>query len=175
MQLDRRWIRQYNTQWVEGIVIRIILISIIKLEQQLNTGDNQDQFNVYILNMASSTNDPSNMRYEKMSLLSIYLIILTLSLTLNFLIAYTRECISCDNHRQSIIFKQFCSNNQLSTPIRFLIEYANLSYTFSNPVILHTSRVPIQNITIITSNIFTWISIIYLYNFYRNCFLIAIC
>lgn len=79
------------------------------------------------------------------------------------MIVYTRECLSCDKSRQSIIFKQLCSNNQLSTPIRFLIEYSNLSFIFSDPVILYTSYIPIQNITIITRKTLIYISINHFY------------
>ncbi|CAF3166198.1 unnamed protein product [Rotaria sp. Silwood2] len=103
------------------------------LEQQLKVGNNRDKFNIYILQMISYTDDPSNM-----------------SVTLDFLIVYTRECKPCSTHRRSIIFKQLCSNNQLLTPIHFLIQSTNLSYTLSDSVIVYTPYIPIENIEIIT-------------------------
>lgn len=72
------------------------------------------------------------------------------SVTLNFLINYTRECISCNKHRQLIIFQQLCSNNQLLYPINFLIQYTNLSYILSDPVTVYTSSIPIENIIVTT-------------------------
>ncbi|CAF3547027.1 unnamed protein product [Rotaria sp. Silwood1] len=102
------------------------------LEQQLKAGDNRDKFNIYILQMISYTENPNNM-----------------SVTLDFMIVYTRECKSCNIYRRSIIFKQLCSNNQLLTPIPFLIQSTNLSYTLSNPVIVYTPYIPIENIQII--------------------------
>ncbi|CAF0998703.1 unnamed protein product [Rotaria sp. Silwood1] len=103
------------------------------LEQQLKAGDNRDKFNIYILQMISYTENSNNM-----------------SVTLDFMIVYTRECKSCNIYRRSIIFKQLCSNNQLLTPIPFLIQSTNFSYTLSNPVIVYTPYIPIENIEIIT-------------------------
>jgi hypothetical protein len=134
------------------------IILSIQLEQQLKAGDNADQFNIYILQMTSNTTNPTNMMYEKNSnFISIYLILLISSVTLNFVIVYTRECLSCNKLRQSIIFKQLCSNNQISNPIRFLIQYANLSYTLSNPITVYSSYIPIQNIIVITRKIWIFI------------------
>jgi len=103
--------------------------------------------------MTAYTADPSNMRYKKKNLNSIYFIVFISSVTLNFLIMYTRECASCNQRRQSIISKQLGSNNQLSSPIRFLIQYANLSYTLSSPITVYTTNIPIGNIIIITRKI----------------------
>jgi len=58
--------------------------------------------------------------------------------------------MSCDKHRQLIIYKQLCTNNQLSNSIRFLIQYTNLSYILSDPVVVYSSYIPIQNIIVIT-------------------------
>ncbi|CAM4747619.1 unnamed protein product [Rotaria magnacalcarata] len=103
------------------------------LEQQLKNGDSSDKFYIYILQMRSSTIDLNNM-----------------SVSLDFLIVYTRECKSCNTRRQSIIFKQLCSKNQLATSIRFSIPSTNLSFTLSGPVIVYTPSIPIENIGIIT-------------------------
>ncbi|CAF4073136.1 unnamed protein product [Adineta steineri] len=103
------------------------------LEQQLKASDNRDQFNISILDMTSNTSDTTNM-----------------SVTLDFLIVYTRECISCDKLRQLNIFQGLGSNNQLSTRINFFIQYSNLSYILSDPTIVYTPNIPIQNIIIIT-------------------------
>ncbi len=65
---------------------------------------------------------------------------------------YTKECMSCDQHRQLIIFKQLCSNNRLANSVQLLIEYANLSYALSDPVIIYSSYIPIQNIVVLTRN-----------------------
>jgi len=104
--------------------------------------------------MTSYTNNTNNMRYKKnytqqKNLICIYLN----SVTLDFLILYTRECMSCNKHRQLIIFQQLCSNNQLSNPIRFVIQYTNLSYVLSDPVVVYTSYIPIQNIIVVTRKI----------------------
>jgi len=82
-----------------------------------------------------------------------FLLIFISSVTLNLLIVYTKECISCDKHRQSIIFKQLCSNNKLSTSINFLIQYTNLSYILSDPVLVYSSYIPIENIIVMTRKI----------------------
>ncbi|CAF1217740.1 unnamed protein product [Adineta steineri] len=103
------------------------------LEQQLKASDNRDQFNISILDMTSNTSDTTNM-----------------SVTLDFLIVYTRECISCDKLRQLNIFQGLGSNNQLSTRINFFIQYSNLSYILSDPTIVYTPNIPIQDIIIIT-------------------------
>ena len=68
------------------------------------------------------------------------------------MIVYTKECKPCNRHRQEIIFKQLCSNNQLINSIEFLIVYTNLSYIFSNPVVVYSSYIPIESIMVVTRN-----------------------
>ncbi|UJR26537.1 hypothetical protein I4U23_007860 [Adineta vaga] len=103
------------------------------LEQQLKANNNPDKFNIFILQMLTNTDDLNNM-----------------SVTLDILIVYTRECVSCDRRRQLTIFEMLCSNNQLSTPINILIQYTNLSYALSDATIMYTSYIPIENIVVIT-------------------------
>ncbi len=86
------------------------------------------------------------------------------------MIVYTKECLSCNKHRQSIIFKQFCSNNQLSNSIQLLIQYTNLSYILSDPVLLYSSYIPIENIIVNTRKKTNY----YLNELFRNYFLLEI-
>lgn len=58
--------------------------------------------------------------------------------------------MTCDTRRRLTVFKQLCSNNQLQRPIRFSIQSTNLSYIVSDPVIVYTPSIPIENLKILT-------------------------
>ncbi|CAF1017068.1 unnamed protein product [Adineta ricciae] len=103
------------------------------LEQQLLINNYQDKSNISILQMSADTDDSSNM-----------------SVTLDFVIMYAHECLTCDQRRQRIIFNQLCSYKQLSSPIYFLIQNSNLSYTVSNAIIVYTPYISIDKIVVVT-------------------------
>ncbi|CAF0763296.1 unnamed protein product [Adineta ricciae] len=108
------------------------------LEQQLLINNYQDQSNISILQMSADTDDSSNMRS------------FVCSVTLDFVIMYTHECLTCDQRRQLIIFNQLCSYKQLSSPIYFLIQNSNLSYTVSSAITVYTPYISIENIVVVT-------------------------